>query len=94
MRHGKTGYAVEESARERKRGRASETATQTLRREDRLRRRKERERKRRAPETGGTLQKVMELVKSHSQRVLSYSSSPACTVLLGCFNKSDHVDST
>ncbi len=63
--------------------------TNTDEKPDRLRRRRERERKRRAPETGGTLEKAMELV--HSQRILSYSSSP---VLLGCFNRSDHVDST
>ncbi len=62
--------------------------------EDRLHRRRERERKRRAPETGGTLEKAMELVLSHSQRVLSCSSSPACIVLLGCFNRRDHVDRT
>ncbi len=79
-RRGKTGYAVEESVR----GSVSVDALQKLeyccRREDRLRRRRERERKRRAPETGGTLEKAMELVQSHSQRILnmSYSSSPAC----------------
>ncbi len=66
-----------ERERKRKHGRASETATQTLRREDRLRHRRERKRKRRAPETGGTLEKMIELVQSHSQGILSYSPSPA-----------------
>ncbi len=64
-----------ERERKRKRGRASETGIllHKHRREDRLRRRRECERKRRAPERGGTLEKAMELVQSHSQRILSYS---------------------
>ncbi len=36
-------------------------------------------------------EKAMELVQSHSQRILSYSSSPA-SILLVCFNQSDYVD--
>ncbi len=68
--------------RARERGRDSETGIllHKHRREDRLRHRREHERKHRTPETGGTLEKAMELVQSHSQRILSYSSSPACTV--------------
>ncbi len=34
--------------------------------------------------------KAMELMQPHSL----HSSSPACTIHLGCFNKSDHCDST
>ncbi len=79
MRRGKTGYPVEESVR----GSVSvdalqklrnwNTATQIYHTDGKTDYAVEESAPR--PETGGMLEKAMELVQSHSQRILSYSSS-------------------